>query len=109
MPWLVAAIGLQWWHPEVSAIPLLPALVRRSLGAALLTFGLAFWGWSARPRRGRPRQERARSSLRYIGWAGGCGRIVMSPLTEWTEIRRGEVDDCSTPMAFTPRVCASTL
>lgn len=47
MPWLVAAIGLRWWHPEVSAIPLLPALVRRSLGAALCTFGLAFWGWSA--------------------------------------------------------------
>lgn len=105
MPWLVAAIGLRWWHPEVSAIPLLPALVRRSLGAALLTFGLAFWGRSAV----HFKADRARSSLRYIGWAGGCGRIVMSPLTEWTEIRRGEVDDCSTPMAFTPRVCASTL
>ncbi len=47
MPCLVAAIGLRLWRPELSSIPILPAAVRLGLGATLLGFGLAFWGWSA--------------------------------------------------------------
>lgn len=47
MPWLLAAIGLRVWGPALSAIPVLPAAVRLTLGAALLGLGLAFWAWSA--------------------------------------------------------------
>jgi len=46
-PWLAAAIGLRWWAPEMSAIPLLPPMPRFALGAVLLALGLAFWVWSA--------------------------------------------------------------
>lgn len=47
MPWLVVAIGLRVWAPEVSAIPIVPPMVRLGLGVGLLALGLAFWSWSA--------------------------------------------------------------
>lgn len=47
MPWLVAAIGLRLWAPQVCVFPFLPSALRFALGAVLLALGLAFWAWSA--------------------------------------------------------------